>query len=76
MSKKQFIELADCLRARLATIAEKYARSPLYLTVAQNETWETIRALADVCAADNPRFNRQRWIEYIAGKVGPNGGQK
>ena len=76
MSKKHFIELADCLRARLAEVSSKYIQSPLYLTVAQDEVRETINAIADVCAADNPRFNRQRWLEYIAGKIGPNGGRK
>lgn len=31
--------------------------------------------LADFCAAQNPQFNRARWLGYIAGTNGPNGGK-
>ena len=34
-----------------------------------------INRLADWCADQNPRFNRNRWLDYIAGKCGPNGGK-
>ena len=34
----------------------------------------TIERLADFCASQNPRFNRVRWLDYIAGKCGPSGG--
>jgi hypothetical protein len=38
-------------------------------------------ALADFCAAQNSRFDRERWLgrcwndSYIAGECGPNGGK-
>jgi len=35
-----------------------------------------IEALAEFCEFQNPRFNRQRWLDYIDGKCGPNGGAK
>ncbi len=34
-----------------------------------------INALAYFCEDQNPRFNRQRWLDYIEGKCGPNGGK-
>lgn len=64
MSKKDFIALADVIREREP---EK-----------QTEEWfqwvGTKHALADFCAAQNPRFNRERWLAYIEGECGPNGG--
>ena len=35
---------------------------------------EQIALLATFCASQNPRFNRERWLDYIAGKCGPSGG--
>jgi hypothetical protein len=32
--------------------------------------------LADFCRTQNPRFDRERWLDYIAGKCGPNGGKR
>jgi hypothetical protein len=29
---------------------------------------------ADFCQSTNPRFNRERWLAYIAGECGPNDG--
>ena len=31
-------------------------------------------ALADFCQSQNSNFNRERWLGYIAGTNGPNGG--
>ena len=28
-----------------------------------------------IALAENPRFNRERWLGYIAGENGPSGGQ-
>jgi hypothetical protein len=33
-----------------------------------------IRLLADLLQSENPRFNRERWLGYIAGTNGPSGG--
>ena len=63
MTKKNFIALAD----RLAEWQD-------------NESIETfserqIQMLADFCKSQNPRFDRSRWLAYIAGECGPNGGK-
>ena len=34
-----------------------------------------IRILADFCQSQNPNFNRERWLGYIAGTNGKNGGR-
>lgn len=35
-----------------------------------------IQTLADFCAAQNSAFNRERWLAYVAGDCGPNGGKR
>ena len=66
MTKKNFIALADALKSEQPwTNWDPNKRIQ----------WELdVRAVANVCQTSNPRFNRQRWMEYIAGKCGPNGG--
>lgn len=62
MSKKDFIALADVVRG--------------FDMEAAPETVEgIINSLANFCASENPRFNRKRWLGYIAGECGPNGGK-
>jgi hypothetical protein len=69
MSKKHFIALADAIRnynehafdAPNIASPRKFEHTQLY-------------ALADFCRTQNPNFNRERWLDYIAGKCGPNGG--
>lgn len=63
MSKKHFIELADMIREhnRLGYMAEF---SPSH-----------IETLADFCASQNHNFKRDRWLAYIAGECGQNGGK-
>ena len=34
------------------------------------------RILADLLAQQNPQFNRERWLGYIAGTNGKNGGKR
>ena len=68
MSKKDFIALADALRS------EKPGANWNPNKMVQ---WELdIKAVADVCQKSNPRFNRDRWLAYIAGECGPNGGKR
>jgi len=62
MSKKHFIELADKIRwANLHKGHEVFSQ-------------EAIEYLASFCASQNPMFNKSRWLAYIAGECGPNGG--
>jgi hypothetical protein len=65
MTKKQFVALADSIREynRLA----KFNGGTAF-------TDDQLAALARFCAAANPRFKRERWLDYIAGRCGPNGG--
>ena len=70
MTKQHFIALADAIRAYNAQAfpAGTNIASPLEFTHTQ------IQTLADFCAAQNPAFNRDRWLAYVAGQCGPNGG--
>lgn len=64
MQKRHFIALADVIRR------------------ANNSPWDEqhfrdgqIDKLASFCQSQNPRFDRDRWLGYIAGTCGPNGGK-
>jgi hypothetical protein len=61
MSKKQFIALADAIR--IANDRNPGTFSEL-----------SILALAAFCKTMNPAFMVNRWLDYVAGRCGPNGG--
>ena len=67
MTKKHFIALADSMVAFFETNAgaemDAMTRNVL------------INALADFCQSQNPNFNRERWLGYVAGTNGKNGGK-
>jgi hypothetical protein len=63
MTKKHFISLADSIIETNRIFANK----PFTPTA--------ISTLADFCAAQSPNFNRERWLGYIAGENGKNGGR-
>ena len=66
MSKKDFIALADAIRKHNGwRVANGWA--------AFDGTH--LDTLADFCRTQNPNFKRDRWLDYIAGKCGPNGGK-
>ncbi len=60
MRKKHFIALADHLRW-------EFAKHPNFNQI--------VESLADFCDAQSSSFNRQRWLDYIHGRCGPNGGR-
>ncbi len=62
MSKKHFIALADMIREYNRCNSDK----PF--------TAEQVGALASFCASQNYDFKRDRWMDYIAGACGKNGG--
>jgi hypothetical protein len=64
MTKKHFIALADAIKTYNALQDESTISEPV------------IEALTDFCAAQNPRFNRERWLGYVAGTNGKNGGKR
>jgi len=67
MSKKHFIALADAIRWHNRNTP---GESPDYFTDSQ------LNSLAEFCRDSNPRFNKERWLGYIAGECGPNGGKR
>jgi hypothetical protein len=66
MSKKDFIALADAIREHNEQVHCGHSASVF--------DGEHISTLADFCATMNPLFKRDRWLDYIAGNCGPNGG--
>ena len=62
MSKKHFIKLAEYLMD-----TENYC---------EPFTQKQIEHLANFCHSVNPNFKRDRWLDYIAGNCGPNGGAR
>ena len=69
MTEQNFIALADRIRNWQAWAkVEPYHFVELY----QNH----IEMLADFCQDQNPGFDRQRWLDYVAGTHGPNGGKR
>lgn len=66
MNKKLLISLANLIRDHNAAVRAGHSQSAF--------DGEHISTLADFCARENPAFKRDRWVDYIAGKCGPNGG--
>jgi hypothetical protein len=80
MTKKQFIALADVVRSakprtpnpKRADLSERWKG----FDEGMHDEWEMMRdRLADFCASQNGKFDRARWLGYIAGDNGPNGGK-
>ena len=68
MTKQHFIALADSIRQNnSAAVATRNA----HLSFDTHH----LGVLADFCAAQNPAFNRSRWLAYVAGDCGPDGGK-
>lgn len=63
MTKKHFIALADHLKYYLDNNPDFSAKQRGLI----------IDVMATFCQRENPRFNRSRWLAYIAGDCGPNG---
>lgn len=64
MSKKDFIALANVIR----NVNADESATPF--------TEYQIEQLGDFCRSQNSNFMYDRWIDYIAGKCGPNGGTR
>jgi hypothetical protein len=67
MTKKHFIALADSIREHNRCSQNKSQNTPF--------TPDQLETLARFCASQNGRFNRSRWLAYVAGECGPNGGE-
>jgi len=71
MSKKDFIALADTLRGMEPILPAGASE----IGKARWDKWrEMVDKLADFCREQNPQFKRDRWLGYIAGTNGKNGG--
>ena len=66
MTKQHFIALADTIRAH----------NDRNTDWAKTFNMDQIEALADFCKSQNGQFKRERWIDYIKGECGPNGGSR
>lgn len=67
MTKKHFISLANYIRAEREDAKECGVKSYFPPTA--------VDSLADWFEQECLQFNRERWLAYIAGKCGPNGGE-
>jgi hypothetical protein len=67
MTKKHFIALADAIREHNAV---KYTAEGLMPKFDEHH----LQTLTDFLDQQNPRFNRERWLGYINGTNGKNGG--
>jgi len=67
MTKQDFIALADAVRNHNA---DPCGRAP-----GARFDDDHLDTLASFCHSCNPRFDRERWLEYIRGDCGPNGGR-
>jgi hypothetical protein len=65
MNKKQFIALADAIR--------DFNKSPK-ADYMPDFTEDHLNVLADFCASQNHKFMPNRWLAYVKGECGPNGG--
>ena len=78
MTKRHFIALAELLRTLEPSMQKGY--NSVFDEHGQrvaHRQWEQTRdALADFCQRYNSHFLRQRWLGYIAGECGPNGGSQ
>ncbi len=76
MTKKHVIALADAIITHDNFVSHPYRTG-------MGEDADIIlfdrhhlATLADFCKRQNPNFNQERWLDYIAGKCGSNGGKK
>ena len=72
MSKKDFIALADAIKAHNEFKRDVWGKNAERMCF----NVEQIETLADFCQSQNSRFMRGRWLDYIAGKCGKNGGAR
>ena len=63
MTKKDFIALADTIKKH-----NQESGSDVFYS-------QQLETLADFCEQQNPQFDRERWLNYIAGTHGPGGGK-
>ena len=73
MTKKHFIQLADVIR-KAQELPHGFLHNYAEVEAGKRVLGALAEDLADYCQSINPRFDRARWLGYIAGQNGPNGG--
>ena len=73
MTKKHFIALAETIKAHNEGKRRVFGAANAERMCFNAEQQD---ALVDFCQAQNPNFNRERWLGYIAGTNGPSGGAR
>ena len=81
MTKKHFIELADWLRmpgmipASVREAVGLHVNETLQDAITAEVMAVLTRDLARFCKTQNARFDTDRFIGYVRGECGPNGGR-
>jgi len=65
MSKKDFIALADAIKQHND---DTQSLKPVF-------SKDHLETLVRFCRSQNSSFMERRWLDYIAGDCGPNGGE-
>lgn len=80
MTKKDFIALTDALHHSMPVKGCHGGRGWRHSEACYElcfDSWQRdVNEIARTLEHDNPKFNREHWLDYIAGKCGPNGGAK
>jgi hypothetical protein len=72
MTKKNFIALADALQMHNTAKRNVFGKNAERMCF----NIEQLATLADFCQSQNPNFNSERWLGYIAGTNGKNGSKR
>lgn len=81
ITKKQIIEIADVIKKIPVydmdgnEVTDCVMDSPVEGIFLNMNPHDVVRVFADFLAAQNPNFNRKRFIGYVNGTCGPNGGR-
>ena len=62
MSKRDFVALADAFRVHPQD-------EPAW------DRMDVLDTLVTFCKRQNPAFKEERWLDYLEGRCGPNGGK-
>ena len=74
MTKKHFIEVANLI-AEHNRVAAKHASLGIADSLVPFDAGQ-LETLCDAFKRCNGQFSRERWLAYVAGECGPNGGKR
>jgi hypothetical protein len=73
MTKKDFILIADALREASQQANIRAGQTGVDMSAGVGFA---VHFLADALSLSHERFKKERWLEYVAGICGPNGGKR